>query len=104
MVKCESRLSGNALAGAGSAGVGAARTGTAGVLGKGGPLQRLHWLISSGPGGIVHIEAETLTRDPYYRHPCQDAPLEQDQQGRNRVAVDQQLPPSPKRSDYWGRP
>ena len=40
----------------------------------GGQLRRLHWLVSDGLWVIVHIEAETLTLDPYYRHPQQDAP------------------------------
>ncbi len=56
------------------------------------------------PWGIVLIKAETLTHDPYYRHLRQGVPLEQDQQEWNRVAADQQLPPSPKGSDYRDRP
>ncbi len=62
-MKRASSPSGDAPAGAGSAG---ARGGRATLKTA---LARLEW-----PWDIVHIEAETLTRDPYYCHPCQDAP------------------------------
>ncbi len=42
--------------------------------------------------------------DPYYHHPQQDASLERDRQEQSQVAVDQQLPPTLKGQDYWGRP
>ncbi len=67
--------SGDAAAGAGSARAEAARTGRVGVLGrgKGGRLlRRLHWLASEGLWVIIHIESETLMRDPYYHHPQQE--------------------------------
>ncbi len=51
------------------------RNGRRSWKGKGGrPLRRLHWLASESLWVIVHIEAETLTRDPYYRRPWQDSP------------------------------
>ncbi len=98
--------SGDAPAGAGAAVAGAARTVTAGVLGRGkrGHSFGLLWLASDGLCIIVHIEAETLTCDPYYRDLQQDAPLERRRQERSRVAVDQQFPPSLKGQHYWGRP
>ena len=37
------------------------------------PLRRLHWLASGDLCLSSSIKAETLTRDPYYRHFWQDA-------------------------------
>ncbi len=72
-MKRGSSPSGDAAAGAGSAGAGAARTEAARILGRGRPLQRLHWLASGGLCLLSDIKAETLTREPYYRHFWQDA-------------------------------